>query len=372
MHVRRLDTEHRRDVNQFVTFPFELYRECPQWVPPLISDAKRDLNRKRHPFYQHSTADFFVAENDGRTLGRIAVMENRRHNAYCQVRSAFFGHFDAVDDTEVSRALFAAAVEWARTRGLEEMTGPKHLIGTDAAGLLVEGFEYLPALTIPYNAPYYARLVTDAGFVRTTEHLSGYFRSGHVVPERFRRIGKRVKRRGGFRVKHFRSSGEMRQWVPNVIRVHRDAFAETEGFYPPTDDELSLIADSLLSIADPRLIKLVMKGDGVVGFAFAYPDVSLGLQRAKGRLWPWGWTHVLMDRRRTRRANANGIGVLPEVQGLGASLLLYLALADAITELGFTHVEVVQIGADNFRSRSALEALGVTWHKRHCVYRREL
>lgn len=372
MQIRMLSTANRRDVEQFVGFPFELYRDCPQWVPPLVSDAKRNLNRSKHPFYRHSAADFFLAESDGRTLGRIAVMENRRHNAHRQARSAFFGFFHTVEDVGVARALFSAALDWARARGLEEMIGPKTLIGTDAGGVLVEGFEHRPALTIPYNAAYYDALVKDSGFEKHAEHLSGYFRGDHPVPERFRRIGERVSARRGFWIKHFRSKGEMRQWAPKVMRVHRESFAQADTFFPPTEEELSLIADSLISIADPRLIKLVMKGDDVAGFAFAYPDASAGLQRARGRLWPWGWVHILRDRKRTTWVNANGIGVLPEYQGLGASLLLYLAIAGAIVELGYGHVDVVQIEENNTRSRSALEVLGVKWHKRHRGYRRVL
>jgi GNAT superfamily N-acetyltransferase len=234
---------------------------------------------------------------------------------------------------------------------------------------LVEGFQYLPAMNIPYNAAYYDQLLIGSGFEKCAEFLSGYFAYDHVIPERFRRIGERVKQRRGFRIKHFTSSKEMRQWVPRVIQVHRDAFAHNPGFFPPTDEELALVADSLISIADPRLIKLVMKGDDVVGFALAYADISVGLQRARGRLWPWGWAHILRERRRTKRANANGIGVIPEYQGLGASLLLYLAVADAIIELGFSHVDAVQVEEKNHLSRSAAEALGITWHKRHRLYR---
>jgi hypothetical protein len=372
MRIRRLDTQRRRHVDQFVNFPFELYEKCPQWVPPLVSDARRDLNRHQHPFYRHSEADFFIAESAGHTLGRIAIMENRRYNDHCHSRAALFSHFDAVEDLEVSRGLFSAASAWAQSRSLEEMIGPKHLIGIDAGGILVEGFEHLPALNIRYNAPYYDRLLTDWGFEKYAEFLSGYFAGDHAIPERFRRIGDRVAQRRGFWVKHFESSREMRQWVPQVIQVHRDAFAQNPGFFPPTDEELALVADSLINIADPRLVKLVMKGDDVVGFALAYADISVGLQKARGRLWPWGWFHILRERRRTRRANANGIGVLPEFQGLGASLLLYLAVADAIVDLGFTHVDAVQVEENNHRSRSAAEALGITWHKTHRVYRRKL
>jgi hypothetical protein len=132
MHTIQLDTSRARDVRRFVRFPFSLYRGCAQWVPPLIADAKGQLYRNRHPFYEHSEADFFLVEERGRTLGRIAAMHNRRYTQATGKRDAFFGFFDAVDDTAVSRALFDAVYSWARERGLTALKGPRALIGADA------------------------------------------------------------------------------------------------------------------------------------------------------------------------------------------------------------------------------------------------
>ena len=155
MQVRKLDTERARDANQFIDFPFELYRNCPQWVPPIVPDMKLILNRRKHPFYRHSTADFFVAESDGKTLGQIAVLDHRNYNEYQHRRHAFFYFFDVVEDVQIARALFGAAFEWARSRGLNGMIGPRGLMEGDGLGLLVEGFEHRPAMGIPYNYAYY-------------------------------------------------------------------------------------------------------------------------------------------------------------------------------------------------------------------------
>jgi L-amino acid N-acyltransferase YncA len=372
MQVRMLDAGKRRDVQQFVNFPFQLYQDCVQWVPPLVSAAKNVLNRRRHPFYQHSTADFFVAESEGQALGRIAVMHNHRYNEYRQVEAALFGYFDVVEDVEVARALFAAAFEWARGRGLNEMLGPRGLVSSEVGGVLVEGFEHRAALGIPYNFPYYGGFIEAVGFEKAADFLSGHFQRGHQVPERLWRVAEKVKARGGFWIKTFRSKREMRQWIPRVGKIYREAFVEAHTYYPLSDAEMEVMAETIISVADPRLIKLVMKGEEVVGFLLTYHDISAGLQKARGRLWPLGWYYILRERKRTRWANGNGVGVLPEYQGVGASILLYAEIAQTMIASDFEHLDVAQVNEENLASRSAMEDVGVQWYKRHRSYRRML
>jgi hypothetical protein len=370
MQIRQV--EGPRDIRQFVRFPFRLYRHCPRWVPPLLSDAQEPLDPHKHPFYKHSAACFYLAEERGRTLGRIAVMENRRYNAFCGHKDAFFGFFDAVDDVEVSRALFGVAFEWARARGLEGIKGPRGMIGADASGILVGGFEHRPALGVPYNHRYYDALVRDAGFVKDTDHLSGYFRGDHPVPERFYQLAERVMARRGYWVKSFESKAEIRRWVPRVREVHRKAFEGSHSFYPPTEAEMEAIANTIIGVTVPGLIKLILRGDELIGFIFAYPDISAGLQRARGRLWPLGWMHILRERKRTTWVNCNGIGVLPEHQGLGPGIVLYVEIDKAVKELGYKHVDVVMVDEKNARSFSIMKTMGVRWYKRHRSYYRAL
>jgi GNAT superfamily N-acetyltransferase len=370
--IRKLDTKRRRDVQQFVNFPFELYRNCFLWVPPVVSNARLALNRREHPFYSHSTADFFVAESNGQTLGRIAVMRNRNYNAYRQTRAAFFGYFDVVDDVGVARALFDAALDWARARGLEEIIGPRGLTGIEGGGVLVEGFEHRPAMGAAYNFLYYDDFLRGLGFEKDTDYLSGVISRGHQLPERFYRVADRVKARRGIWIKTFTGKREMRQWVPRVVEVHHEAFSQNHTFYPPVDGEIDMVVDALLSVADPRLIKLVMKDEEVVGFLFAYPDVSAALQKTRGRLWPFGWYAILRERRRTKWLNANGVGVIPAYQGLGVNAVLYAELAKTLEESDFEHIDLVQVEESNVRSLSDMEAIGVKWYKRHRSYRRKL
>ena len=372
MEIHRVDTTKRSDVRRFVHLPFRLYRDCPQWVPPLRSDDIKALDRARHPFYQHGAAEFFLAESEGQTLGRLAAMEHRFYNEYLGTHHAFFGLFEAVDDPAVASPLFEAAFDWARGRGLTDMVGSRKLGSAEPAGVLVEGFEHRPALGMPYNHAYYDALIVGSGFEKESDSLSGYLSGDYELPERFYRIAERVKERRGLWVKSFQSKKELLEWVPRVAKVVVDSFAEFPDSVPPTEDEVAGFRDMVVAIARPSLIKLAMKGDEVVGFLFAYPDISAALQRTRGRLWPFGWIDLLMEQRRTPWVNVNGMGALPAYQGSGAILLLYTEVAKAIKRIGYQHADVVAVAEWNVKSRAEMEAIGVRWYKRHRSYQRTL
>ena len=382
MRVRQLDTLSPRDIHQFIAFPFELYRDCPQWVPPLWGDMELVFNRRKHPFFRHSAAEFFVAEEDRptlgrptlgrRTLGRLAVLDNRVYNEARQKREAFFYYLDMVEDKAVTRALFDAAITWARGRGLENLSGARGFMQGDGQGILIEGFEHRPAVGIPYNYPYYDALLSDAGFLKETDTFSGYLSGTYELPPRFYEIAEKVKERRGLRIRSFTSRRELRAWVPRIGKLVTESFAEHADAWPMTEEEFLIVAERLLSIADPRLIKLVMKGDEMIGFLFAFHDISAAIQRIKGRVWPFGWIALLREFRRTTWLNINGVGLLPQHQGVGANAVLYTEMARSVRDFHFLHADVVQVEEKNRKSLGDMAAIGVQWYKTHRIYTRAI
>lgn len=372
MQVRILDTDNSKDVDKFVFFPFQHYAQNELWVPPLVSSAKKVLKRNKHPFYEHSEADFFIAEDNGRILGRIAVMENRNYIKYRQTKAAFFGLFEAVEQPEVAEALFAAAFEWARARGLTSIVGPRSLDSTSPNGILVDGFEHRPAVYIPYNYAYYDDLVKANGFRKDTDHLSGYLPGDYKLPDRILRVAEKVKQRRGLWIKSFTNKKEIYEWVPRVVEVYSTSFVESHTFFPMTPREMDMVANRIISITDPGLVKGVMKGDELIGFIISYYDITDALKKSKGRLWPFGWYWLLTEKRRTEWVNVNGLGLLPEYQGLGGNVLLYTELSKAISSFGFKHMDLVQVNETNIASMAEMESIGVNWYKRHRAYMRDL
>ena len=370
--ISSIDLSNREEVNKFITFPFQLYQDCPQWVPPLLTDTRTDFNPQKHPYYQHSRLQLFLAIQAGKVVGRLAAMDNRRFNEYLGKKTAFFGFYDVIEDLEVSQALFQSAFDWSRDRGLDKMVGPRALNSTDNCGILVKGFEHRAAMWLPYNYPYYDPFIQEAGFSKDTDHFSGYARGDEKMPDRLIRIASRIKERRDFEVVHFQSMKEKKHWIPKVWEVLLESFGDFPDFYPPSQDEKDALANTLTSIADPRLIKLIQKDGKLIGFIFAYHDVTAGIQKIRGRLWPLGWLQLLLERKRTKWVNINGVGVLPEYQGMGANAILYTEIKKSVEQFGFEHIEVIQISEDNFQSRSDMENMGIQWYKSHRGYQREL
>ena len=374
MQVKRIDTSRRRDVRQFIRFPFELYDACPQWVPPLIPDMKLALDRKRYPFYHESEADHFVVESEGQTLGRITALVNRPYNAYHKSKTAFFYYLDLDDDVQVSHKLFEAAFDWARARDLDTIYGPQGLLRADGHGLLVEGFEHRAVTGIAYNHAYYADRVEDAGFAKSHDYHSTYLSAGYDLPERFYDIAERVKARRGFRVQSFTRRKELVALAPALHEIYEAAFVQVWGYYPVSLSEIETLIARISSIADPRLIKLVLKGDEPIGFVIAYPDVSEAIQRIKGRMWPLGWLQLLREPRRTKWVVFNGVGVIPAYQGAGANAVIYAELAKTFKDnrFQFEHGDLVQVAETNMQSMGDMTAIAPKWYKRHRVYVRSL
>ena len=370
MNLIQVNTTDRRQARQFLDLPFHIYRNNPHWTPPLESEARLALDRRRHPFYRHSDAAFFMVTESGHAVGRIAVLDNQNYNIYNHERTAFFYLFECDDNLEATQMLFEAAFGWARSRGLDKIIGPKGFTALDGLGLLVKGFERRPAWGLPYNLPYYPALVEAAGFENAGELVSGYLSAASVLPRKTVQVAELVQRRRGLHVARYRTRSDLRALVPKLKELYDNSLEGTSGNVPLTDDEVKSLADQILWFADPRLIKIVMKEEKPVGFLFAYPDISAALQRCQGRLFPWGWLDCWLELRRTKWININGAGMVQKYRGLGGTALLFSEMYRSVQEGGFLHAELVQIGVENDKMLRELRDLGIDFYKTHRLYQR--
>jgi hypothetical protein len=372
--VVKLDTHNRAEVRRFVQLPFRLYARHPQWVPPLFLDAETQLNRDKHPFFEHSDADFFLAVRDGHDVGRIAALENCHSNEYHGTRQAQFYLFDCEEDVEAASALFERVFDWARARGLNTVVGPKGFGALDGYGLLVQGFEHRQMMTMMnYNYPYYPALVEAQGFVKLVDFVSNYIRASEFrLPERLHRIAGRVQERGALQVLRFRSKKELVAWSGRIGQAYNRAFVRNWEYVPLTDREIAFLVDNILTIANPKLIKIIAHGDQVVGFLFAFPDVSAALQRARGHLFPFGLADLLIEMHRTKWVAMNGAGILPDFQGRGGNSLLYCEMEKTVREFGFEHADLTQIAESAVQMRQDLANVGSKAYKNHRVYTKSL
>lgn len=372
--IEKIDVDRGAQRRRFSHLPFRFYQHTPQWVPPVLVDVEAALNRKKHPYYEHSDADFFIAVRDGQDVGRLAIMENKPYNAYHNFKRAQFYFFECEENLEAAQALFKSAFDWAKARGLNEVIGPKGFGALDGYGMLVEGFEHRQMMTMMnYNLPYLPGMMEKMGFEKEVDFVSAYANAaGFVIPDRIRSIAERILARGSLSVKKFKDKKELVTWKDRIGAAYNQAFVKNWEYYPLTQREMRFVVDNILVIADHRLFKIILSGDDVVGFLFAFPDISNALQRSRGRLFPTGMLGILREIKRTRWIAINGAGILPEYQGRGGNAVLYYEMEKTVRDFGFIHAEMVQVAETAEQMRSDLANLGGKVYKNHRVFRKAI
>jgi hypothetical protein len=373
MKIIRMDPANRKQVRDFLQLPDHIYRDIPQWVPPLRMDERRRLHPERYPFYKHSEAAFFLAYQDNCPVGRLAILDNRLYNEHNNEKTAFFYLFESVNDPSVANLLFETAFIWVKERGLNRVFGPRGFTALDGLGLLIKGFELRPALGLPYNPPYYPDLIESVGFLPVEDIASGYLSVDTIFPERIRELASRIQERRGLHIIRFQSRRDLHEALNYLKELYNEVLKGSNGGTPITDEEIQDLSAQLLWFADPSLIKIVMKDQHPVGFLLAYPDISGAFQRIHGSLFPFGWLKILLETRRTDWININGAGMIPEFQGLGGTAILYSELFSSVKlNSRYRHTEVVQIGMQNDRMIREMENFGVEFYKMHRIYNRNV
>jgi GNAT superfamily N-acetyltransferase len=373
--IEQVNTESRKQVNEFVQFQYDLYKGTPQFCPPFYNDIKLMLNRKKHPFFGHSDGEFFLARNsEGKVVGRIAILENKPFNEYHKVKKAQFYLFDVIDDQEVANKLFEKAAEWAKSRGLTEIVGPKGLSAFDGYGILVEGFEHHQMMTMMnYNFPYYAKLLENLGFEKEVDFVSCYIRSDQFnIPEKAKQIAEIVQKRGTFTVMKFKNKKELMKRATELGHAYNDTFINNWEYYPLTEGEVDLLVDNLMSVIDPKLIKLISHENKIVGFLLAFPDITTTLQKHGGKITPLAIIDILRGLKQTKWVSVNGAGILPEYQGRGGNALMYAEMEKTIKDYGFQHCEMTQVAETAVQMRKDLINLGGQPYKNHRIFHKKL
>ena len=287
--VDLVDLSNKKEIKEFYNLPFKIYKDIPQWVPPLYTDVRAMMNKKKHPFYEHSDADFFIARRGNDVVGRICALENRLFNKYHGTQQAQFYLFECINEQDVANALFEKVFEWARGRSLNEVVGPKGFSLFDGYGIQIEGFEHRQMMIMMnYNPAYYVQLVENLGFQKEVDFVSCYLDGKTFkVPDKVNLVAKRVQEKGTFFVKSFKDKKELSSWADRIGESYNNTFINNWEYYPFTEREVQFQLDAIIMVADPRLIKIILHNGEAVGFLFGFSDISAALQRAGGRLTPW-------------------------------------------------------------------------------------
>jgi hypothetical protein len=357
-----------RGLRQFIRFPWRIYSRDPFWVPPLLFDMKKLLDRNRHPFFRHSSADFFIARRNGEPLGRIAAILNNNHNTFHAERTGFFGFFESVDDREVASALLDHVAQWAHERGMDRLRGPVSYSTNETAGLLVEGFDSAPCILMPHNPPYYSDLIECAGFSKAKDLYAWWLLTKGGLNPKIARVGEKVLKDPSVRVRSIDMKDFWKE-VDCIKKIYNDAWSTNWGFVPMTDSEFEHLAKDLKTIVDPRIVLIAEKDGEPAAFSLALPDFNMALKKINGRLFPMGLPLLLFHARRIRQTRVLALGISKKFQnwnGLGAAL--YYESFRRGVEAGYRSCEFSWTLEDNDLINRSMRLFGAEIYKRYRIF----
>ncbi|MGB5376838.1 GTP cyclohydrolase [Muriicola sp.] len=314
----------KSEIKKFVTFPFSLYKDSPYWVPPLIKGEMESFDKTKNPVFQNADAWFFLAYKEGKIVGRVAAMINWIEVNQQKLRKMRFGWFDFIDDAAVTDALIAKVQEVAIAHQMEFMEGPVGFSNLDKVGVLTEGFDHIGTMITWYNYPYYQGHYERMGFVKEKGFEENKFPNSNVDPELFKRVYVLIKKRYGLREINFTKTSEIMPWVDQMFDLFNASYAKLASFVPITPIQKTYFKKKYISFINPEYIKFIVdSSDQLIAFAIVMPSYSRALQKANGKLFPFGLIHLLRARKYSKDVIFYLIGIHPEYQNKGVTAIIF-------------------------------------------------
>ncbi|MFP4490124.1 MAG: GNAT family N-acetyltransferase [Spirochaetaceae bacterium] len=330
----------KRDLREFISFPYRLYKDHPYWVPPLYFDEKNTLSPKKNPAFSHCDARYWLAQEDGRTLGRIAAIRNDRYIEKWGNHYLRFGWLDLENRNDVADVLFRAVEDWAAEQGLAAVHGPLGFTDLDREGILVEGFEEKETLPMIYNYPYYPTQMERLGYVKDVDWLQFSIKVPEKLSPKFGRLKKVVMERNKLQLREFTSSREVISYADKAFEVLNEAYKDLYGVVELDSTQVRYYIKQYFSFVRPEFIKLMEEEEGdVVAFAIALPRLTDALQKTEGKLLPFGFIHLLHAMKKPSELVFYLIGIRPAYQNRGLNAVLLTELYRECREHGIHTVQ---------------------------------
>jgi GNAT superfamily N-acetyltransferase len=338
------------DYKAFVQFQFNLYKGNKFWVPPIKSDEIKALQKEFNPAFEFCDSAFWIALKDGKVVGRIGAIVNHLYIEKSGEQVGRFTRTEFIDDDEVVNVLFTTAEKWLREKGMTSIQGPLGFTNLDHQGMMIEGHDYLPSAASEYHLPYYAKQLERLGYSKEIDWIE--FRLFlKEIPEKAQRLSDMIMQRNKLTVKSFKTSAELKPYAKNLFQLLNVAFDELFSVVTLNDKMIDYYIKRYLMLLNPDFVKLVFdENNQLVGFIIGLPSLSEGLQKAKGKLLPFGWWHIRKALKKPKVVDLMLTGILPEYQGKGVAAILINELQKVMINYGVTDVETTGIFENNTKA----------------------
>jgi hypothetical protein len=372
MALEVAEIRNRRELREFIYLPAKVNRTNPLWIPPIYMDNWKFFDRKKNRAFQHADAVLALARRDGRVVGRIMGIVNRRYNELRQERTGRFGFLECYEEQDTFNALLAFVENWARGLGMNRLVGPMGFSDQDPQGFLYEGFDYQPTLDSFHNFPYIIRFMDAAGYTKEVDYVDYIIKLSDRLPASYEKISARVARQTEFKLVEFTKSKELKPYGQRIFGLMNITYTDIYGYVPLTEAEMDALAKQYLPVIDPRFVKVALKGEDVVGFVISIPNMNVGLRQCKGHLFPFGILQIMAAMKRTRQLDALLGAIREDCRGRGLDVLLGAAMMRTAIAAGFEKIDSHHELETNYKMRAEVERVGGQIAKRFRIYQKAL
>lgn len=374
VEIKKITTS--RELKKFIRFNYYFYKDNPYSVPDLYDDMLRTFSKK-NAAYEFCEAEYFLAYREGEIVGRVAAIINRRANETWNKKAVRFGWIDFIDDIEVSRALIDAVIDWGKAHGMDSLEGPLGFTDMDAEGMLIEGFDQLSTMSTIYNYPYYPEHMEKFGLEKAIDWVEMKVYVPDAVPEKHKRIAKIISEREHLHIRKITSKREVRRTglAHEIFRLINRAYAPLFGYSQMTERQIDQYVNMYVPVLDLRMVTLIENDKNeLVGVGISMPSLSKALQKAKGRLLPFGWFHLLkaLMWKRPKVLDLLLVAVRPDYQGKGVNALLFTDLIPIYKQLGFEYAETNPELEVNDKVQNQWQYFKTEQHKRRRCYKKSI
>ena len=367
---------NKKDLKRFIRFNYELYKNNPYSVPDLYDDMVGTFSTEKNAAFEFCEADYFLAYKDDKLVGRVAAIINRRANETWSKKEVRFGWIDFVDDPEVSKALLDTVEAWGKERGMEAIVGPLGFTDMDAEGMLVEGFDQLSTMATIYNYPYYPQHMERLGFEKEADWVEYKLTVPDKLPEKFVRISEIILQKYNLKIRKLkRSEIKEKSYGQKIFDLINEAYAPLYGYSKMTQGQINQYIKTYLPLIDLRMVSLVEDEAGeLVAVGISMPSLSKALQKAKGKMLPFGWFHLLkaLFVKKPDVLDLLLVGVKPEYQSKGVNALLFYDLVPTYQKMGFKYGESNPELELNKKVQAQWSAFESVQHKRRRAFRKSI
>lgn len=366
-------TISEKNIKDFLKFAFKIYKNDPNWVPPLFMDKMKILNKKKNPFFTESgDIELFMAFRDNEPVGRIAAIKNDLHNRIHNENIGFFGFFECINDQDVANILLDTAKEWLQKYNYDAMRGPANPTSNDEWGALFEGFEDSPRLMMAYNPKYYLDLYEEYGLRKVKDLFAYNIQNIEMLKnEKIKRVNEIVKKRYGLKIRSVNMK-DFQNELEIFKMIYNKTWAANWGFIPMSEAEIDAAAKDLKPLINPDLVFFAEINEVVIGVVLAMPDYNEIFKSMKGRLFPFQFLKLYTKKKKITWARVIALGVIPEYQKKGIDGALYYECLERAAKHGIMQGEASWILEDNIMMNRGAETMNGKVYKKYRIYQKSI